>query len=109
MGFPQIGQVLKDGYTVDTAHCADNARYVLAHRVGAAQPYVVWGVDQDGNTQDSRYFSDAGKAQRFFVNRCFDWLKTLAMPLIGRDQVDMSHLEGKTSKEIFEFLSKTHR
>lgn len=56
MKFPQIGEILPNGHTVDAAYCVGYDRYVLAHKDGAQQPYVVWSVDMDGDTRNGRYF-----------------------------------------------------
>lgn len=72
MRFPKIGQILPNGHTVDAAYCVGDARYVLAHRDGAPEPYVVWSVDQDGDTVNGRYFSDPAAAQKKFSQCCFD-------------------------------------
>lgn len=73
MSFPQIGQILPNGHTVDAAYCVGDARYVLAHGDGAPESYVVWDVDQDGDTVNGRYFADPAAAQKKFSQCCFDW------------------------------------
>lgn len=78
MSFPQVGQILPNGHTVDAAYCVGDARYVLAHRDGAPEPYVVWSVDQDGDTVNGRYFSDPAAAQKKFSQCCFDWQEELS-------------------------------
>lgn len=74
MKFPQIGELLPNGHIVDAAYCVGEDRYVLAHRDGAPEPYVVWAVDQDGDTRNGRYFTDLTRAQRYFASRCYDWM-----------------------------------
>lgn len=73
MKFPQIGELLPNGHIVDAAYCVGEDRYVLAHRESAPEPYVVWAVDQDGDTRNGRYFTDPTRAQRHFANCCYDW------------------------------------
>lgn len=106
MGFPQIGAVLENGYMVDAACCIGDKRYVLAHQNEAPQTYVVWSVDQDGDTRHGRYFSNAHDAQSAFVISSFDWLKGLVMPRTKRYAVDEDIFEGKTPEELYEMLSK---
>lgn len=113
MSFPQVGQILPNGHTVDAAYCVGDARYVLAHRDGAPESYVVWDVDQDGDTVNGRYFSDPAVAQKKFVQCCFDWCPDVETryltPLITIQQMDLSAFEGKSAEEMFEILSEAHR
>lgn len=78
MSFPQVGQILPNGHTVDATYCVGDARYVLAHRHEAPQQYVVWNVDQGGDTVNGRYFSDPAAAQKKFAECCFDWWEDLS-------------------------------
>lgn len=73
MNFPQVGQILPNGHTVDAAYCVGDARYVLAHRDGKHKQFAVWSVDQDGDTVNGHYFGDPVAAQQMFAECCFDW------------------------------------
>ncbi len=77
MKFPQIGEILPNGHTVDAAYCVGYDRYVLAHKDGAPQPYVVWSVDMDGDTRNGHYFSDQLSASGYFFSCCYDWQRVL--------------------------------
>lgn len=72
MKFPQIGETLPNGHVVDAACCIGPDQYVLAHKDGAPEPYVVWSVDADGDTYNGHYFSDQDRASRYFSSCCFD-------------------------------------
>lgn len=73
MNFPQVGQILPNGHTVDAAYCVGDARYVLAHRDGEHKQFAVWSVDQDGDTINGHYFHDPIAAQKKFNECCFSW------------------------------------
>lgn len=113
MSFPQVGQILPNGHTVDAAYCVGDARYVLAHRYEAPQQYVVWNVDQDGDTVNGRYFHDPVAAQKKFAECCFDWWSDIQKhwitPLMAVQQMDLSAYEGKSPEELYNMLSETEQ
>lgn len=113
MSFPQVGQILPNGHTVDAAYCVGDARYVLAHWDGEWEQFVVWGVDQHGDTVNGRYFSDPAAAQKKFAECCFDWWADIQQqwvtPLMAVQQMDLSEFDGKSPEEMFEILSEAHR
>lgn len=100
MNFPQVGQILPNGHTVDAAYCVGDARYVLAHRDGQWEQYVVWSVDQDGDTVNGRYFSDPAAAQEKFAECCFDWLAELNADRVQALDEDIDYL-CKDAKNAF--------
>ena len=48
-----------------------NNRVVLAHNPKAAEPWVVWNLDSDGDTYSGSYFSNRKSAVKEFCERAF--------------------------------------
>lgn len=48
-----------------------NNRVVLAHNPKAAEPWVVWNLDGDGDPYSGSYFSNRESAAREFCERAF--------------------------------------
>lgn len=100
MSFPQVGQILPNGHTVDAAYCVGDARYVLAHRDGQWEQYVVWSVDQDGDTVNGRYFSDPAAAQKKFAECCFDWWPEVDVEYNHPSNEDIGYLRKSAKRAI---------
>jgi hypothetical protein len=75
--FPQVNDVLPTGHTVLAVY---KNLFVLAqsNHPESPTPFVVWNLDQDGDTYGGGYFNDEEKAQREFVERCFPRLNLAA-------------------------------
>lgn len=70
----KIGGQLRNGYFIDDLYIGGRGRYVLAHSPHreTPEPYVVWDLNQNGETYNGRYFIDALTASLRFRRLCTD-------------------------------------
>lgn len=71
-GFPVVGQVLPNGYTV-LANFKNKFVLAINKNCGNSEQYATWHLDQDGDTYYGSYFRSREKTERHFASLCFDW------------------------------------